>query len=54
MLDGTLQMQVGDERFRLEAGDCLMMRFDKPIVFENPSRRSVRYAVIISHASAAR
>jgi transcriptional regulator with XRE-family HTH domain len=54
VLDGTLQMQVGDARFRLEPGDCLMMRFDKPIVFENPSRRSVRYTVIISHASAAR
>ena len=54
VLDGTLQMQVGDETFRLERGDCLMMRFDQPIVFHNPTKRTVRYAVVIHHGSASR
>jgi transcriptional regulator with XRE-family HTH domain len=54
VLDGTLQMQVGDEAFRLERGDCLMMHFDQPIVFHNPTRRTVRYAVVIHHGTAAR
>jgi transcriptional regulator with XRE-family HTH domain len=54
VLDGTLQMQVGDDVFRLERGDCLMMRFDRPIVFHNPTRRTVRYAVVVRHGTAAR
>lgn len=48
VLDGTLEMERGDETFRLEQGDCLMMRFDRPILFRNPTSRSIRYAVIIS------
>ncbi len=52
VLDGTLDLQLGDEPFRLEAGDCLMMRFDRPIVFRNTTDRPVRYAVVISHGAA--
>ncbi len=52
VLDGTLDLTLGDERFRLETGDCLMMRFDRPILFHNPSDHPVRYAVIISHGAA--
>lgn len=51
VLDGTLELVLGDEPFRLEAGDCLMMRFDRPILFRNPTRRTIRYAVIISHGA---
>ncbi len=54
VLDGTLQMQVGDDTFRLECGDCLMMRFDQPIVFHNPTKRTVRYAVVIHNGTAVR
>ena len=54
VLDGSLQMQVGNDVHRLEHGDCLMMRFDQPIVFHNPTRRTVRYAVVIHHGTAAR
>jgi transcriptional regulator with XRE-family HTH domain len=52
VLDGTLQLDLGDDAYRLETGDCLMMRFDQPIVFRNPTDRPVRYAVIISHGAA--
>lgn len=51
VLDGTLEMELGDEVFRLEPGDCLMMRFDRPILFRNPTRRRIRYAVILSHGA---
>ncbi|HEY4250933.1 MAG TPA: helix-turn-helix domain-containing protein [Roseomonas sp.] len=47
VLDGTLELEIGEEAFRLQAGDCLMMRFDQPIRFRNSSARPVRYAVII-------
>ena len=50
MLDGVLELDVGGEHFRLEAGDCLVTRFGVPTAFRNPSARSaVRYAVIVSH-----
>lgn len=51
VLDGTLELELGDEAFRLEMGDCLMMRFDRPILFRNPTERHIRYAVIISHGA---
>jgi transcriptional regulator with XRE-family HTH domain len=51
VLDGTLDLSLGDETVRLETGDCLMMRFDRPIVFRNPTGRTVRYAVVIGHAA---
>jgi transcriptional regulator with XRE-family HTH domain len=49
VLDGTLELTVGDDTHRLESGDCLWMRFGKPVVFHNPTRRAVRYAVVIHH-----
>jgi transcriptional regulator with XRE-family HTH domain len=51
VLDGTLELELGDEAFRLEMGDCLMMRFDRPILFRNPTERHIRYAVVISHGA---
>jgi transcriptional regulator with XRE-family HTH domain len=52
VLDGTLELTLGEEVFRLERGDCLMMRFDRPIQFHNPTRLPIRYAVVISHGAA--
>lgn len=51
VLDGTLEMEVGGETFRLAQGDCLRMHLDQPIVFRNPTRRQVRYAVILDRGS---
>jgi transcriptional regulator with XRE-family HTH domain len=48
VLDGTLELDVAGEAFRLAAGDCLMMRFGQPLTFRNPTARPVRYAVVIS------
>jgi transcriptional regulator with XRE-family HTH domain len=49
LLDGSLELTLGAEKFRLEQGDCLMMGFDRPIQFHNPTKRPIRYAVVISH-----
>ncbi|MBI3515002.1 MAG: helix-turn-helix domain-containing protein [Proteobacteria bacterium] len=51
VLDGTLEVALDDDVFRLERGDCLLMRFDRPVLFRNPTRRAVRYAVVISHGA---
>ena len=52
VLDGALELEVGDEAFRLEAGDCLVMRFGRPVLFRNPTARPVRYAVVTGHGGA--
>ncbi len=52
VLSGTLEMELGEDLFRLETGDCLFMRFDRPVLFRNPTKRTTRYAVIIGHGAA--
>ena len=47
MIDGTMALSVGDAHWRLEAGDCLAMRLDAPIVWHNPGKRPARYLVAL-------
>ena len=47
MIDGTMEVGVGEERWRLEAGDCLAMRLDRPITYRNPTRHAARYLVAL-------
>ena len=51
VLDGTLDLTLGQETTRLEAGDCLAMRLDRPIAFHNPGAAPCRYAVILHHGA---
>ena len=51
VLEGTLELELGEEAFRLETGDCLKMHFDRPVVFRNRTERRIRYAVIIGHGA---
>ena len=48
MIDGVMEMTVGDARWRLQAGDCLAMRLDRPIVYRNPTRKPARYLVALA------
>ena len=48
MIDGTMELTVGDALWRLRAGDCLAMRLDRPIVYRNPKRRPARYLVALT------
>jgi quercetin dioxygenase-like cupin family protein len=48
VLKGVIDISVGNQRYRLRAGDCLAMQLDQPIVFRNPTRKSARYAVVIA------
>lgn len=52
VLSGTLEMELGGELFRLETGDCLFRRFDRPVLFRNPTKRVTRYVVIVGHGGA--
>jgi transcriptional regulator with XRE-family HTH domain len=48
VLEGTIDVTLGDEHHRLQADDCLAMVLDRPIVFHNPSAVSARYAVVLA------
>ena len=47
VLEGTIEVTVGDERHRLHAGDCLAFVLDCPTVFHNPTSEQARYAVVL-------
>lgn len=48
VLQGRIEVQLGEGRHDLRAGDCLAMVLDKPITYFNPTSKPARYAVIIA------
>lgn len=48
LLEGTIDVTQGSERYRLREGDCLAMQLDRPAVFHNPTAKPARYAVVIT------
>jgi transcriptional regulator with XRE-family HTH domain len=54
VLEGSIEVSVGEEQFRLEAGDCLAMVLDRPTAYRNPGRKAARYLVAITSDAALR
>ncbi|WP_234413656.1 helix-turn-helix domain-containing protein [Ideonella sp. A 288] len=54
VLDGSIEVTVGDDVHRLDTGDCLALVLDRPVSFHNPGRKTARYAVVITSQPAAR
>lgn len=54
MLEGTMDITIGEGRERLREGDCMAMELAQPIMFHNPTRKRARYAVVIAPESAGR
>jgi transcriptional regulator with XRE-family HTH domain len=48
MIDGAMEVTVGEVPWRLESGDCLAMRLDQPIIYRNPTRKPARYLVALA------
>lgn len=48
LLEGEIEMVIGEEPTRLGTGDCLLMGLDKPITFHNPGPNDARYVVVLS------
>jgi transcriptional regulator with XRE-family HTH domain len=48
VLEGAIEVTVGDALHRLGTGDCLALVLDRPVTFHNPSLTSARYAVVIT------
>ena len=47
IMEGALEITVGDQCWQLQTGDCLSMQLDRPIRFRNSSRRRARYLVAL-------
>ena len=45
--EGSIDVTVGDQRYRLQAGDCLALVLDRPLMYHNPTRKPARYAVVL-------
>ncbi|CAG9188898.1 Transcriptional regulator, XRE family [Paraburkholderia sabiae] len=48
LIEGAMAISAGDETWRLEAGDCVTMRLDCPVVYRNPTRKPARYLVALT------
>jgi transcriptional regulator with XRE-family HTH domain len=48
MIEGEIELAMGDETYHLATGDCLSMRVDQPTVFRNPAERAARYVVALA------
>jgi transcriptional regulator with XRE-family HTH domain len=46
LLSGRLQVTLGEQRHRLETGDCMAMLLDRPTAFANRTRQPAHYIVV--------
>lgn len=53
LIEGRIDVTVGDQRHRLDEGDCLALQLDRPVAFHNPTRKPARYAVVLGTPGAA-
>ncbi|MFC0252966.1 helix-turn-helix domain-containing protein [Massilia consociata] len=47
MIEGEMDITVGDAHWHLDSGDCLAMRVDRPISFHNRGGKAARYLVAL-------
>jgi quercetin dioxygenase-like cupin family protein len=47
IIEGEMEVTVGDTLWRLATGDGLAMRLDQPITYHNPGTKPARYLVAL-------
>ena len=52
LLEGAIEVRVGDRTHRLAVGDCLAMQVDRPISFRNRDGNTARYLVALTTGAA--
>ncbi|RYF64696.1 MAG: XRE family transcriptional regulator [Comamonadaceae bacterium] len=48
LIEGRMDLTVGETTWALAAGDCLAMQLNQPIVFHNPGAQPARYVVALT------
>lgn len=51
VIEGEIQIGLGQETYRLHGGDCLCMDIEQPTMFRNPTDRPCRYLVALTSDS---
>lgn len=54
IIEGTMEIGVGDQQWRLQTGDTLAMRLERHIVYFNPTDERARYLVALTSQPATR
>ena len=47
VIQGRIDIRLGEELHVLHKGDCLAMRLDQPLLYSNPTSQAARYLVAI-------
>jgi transcriptional regulator with XRE-family HTH domain len=48
VLEGSIEVSLGEHSHRLATGDCLAFLLDRPVTYQNRTRKAARYAVVIA------
>jgi transcriptional regulator with XRE-family HTH domain len=48
IIEGEIELAVGEDSYRLATGDCLSMHLDRPTIFRNPAEQPARYVVALA------
>lgn len=47
VIEGQIDIQLGENFYALQKGDCLAMQLDQPIIYSNPSSKAARYILVV-------
>ncbi|MDS7926526.1 XRE family transcriptional regulator [Acinetobacter sp. V115_6] len=47
VIEGQIDIQLGENFYALQEGDCLAMQLDQPIIYSNPSYKAARYILVV-------
>ena len=47
VIEGKIDIQLGENFYALQEGDCLAMQLDQPIIYSNPSSKAARYILVV-------
>ncbi|MDE4039835.1 helix-turn-helix domain-containing protein [Acinetobacter pittii] len=47
VIEGKIDIQLGENFYALQEGDCLAMQLDQPIIYSNPSFKAARYILVV-------
>lgn len=49
VVEGEIDIQLGDSSYALSTGDCLAMQLNQPVIYSNNSSQVARYILVISN-----
>jgi len=49
VVEGGIDIQLGDSSYTLSTGDCLAMQLNQPVIYSNNSSQVARYILVVSN-----